>query len=84
MIEGVERVGLVAAQLMEKIEADSEPTDDERIGEVMLLVEVRGTDEDGPYTYIEWRCSDEREWMQRGLMHAGLDSERRTHGAGDD
>jgi hypothetical protein len=84
MIEGVEKVGVLAAQLMEKVEADSEPTEDEHVGEVMLLVEMRGTDEDGPYTYIEWRCSDEREWVQRGILHAGLDQERRGHPAEED
>jgi hypothetical protein len=71
------KVGVVAAQLTDKL-ADGEKSlgGEERVGEVMLLAEVRGTDDDGTYTYIAFRCSDEREWVQRGMLHAGLEFHR--------
>jgi hypothetical protein len=71
------KVGVVAAQLMEDLENDqAEIADEQTIGEVMLLAEVRGEDEDGSYTYIRFRCSDGREWVQRGMLHAALEQER--------
>lgn len=82
------KVGLVAANLMDDLMADQEEIDhDQEIGEVMLIAEVRGADADGTYTYIRFRCSDDREWVQRGLLHAGLDEERvadETTPEGDD
>jgi hypothetical protein len=70
------KVGVAAAQLMDDLVADQgEIGDDQTIGEVMLLAEVRGTDETGDYTYIRFRCSDDREWVQRGLLHACLDQD---------
>lgn len=84
MLDGLDKVGVLAAQLMDQMEEESEPEDNETIGEVMLLAEVRGTDANGPYTYITWRCSDKREWAQRGMLHAGLHQERRVHGEGSE
>lgn len=54
------------------------------VGEVMLLAEIRGEDDDGTYTYIRFRCSDEREWIQRGMMHAALEQECQALEAGED
>jgi len=43
------------------------------------------TEEDGSeWTYIAWRCSDRREWVQRGILHAALDQERVTDEDEDD
>jgi hypothetical protein len=71
------KVGLVAAALMDDLASDqAHMGDDQSIGEVMLLAEVRGEDEDGSYTYIRFRCSDSRDWVQRGILHACLDQDR--------
>ncbi len=70
-------LGVVAANLMDDLAKDqAEIGDDQELGEVMLLAEVRGQDAEGAYTYIRFRCSDEREWIQRGILHAALDQER--------
>lgn len=70
-------VGIIAASLMDDLVADQQAAGhDQEIGEVMLLVEVRGKDDDGGYTYIKFRCSDERDWVQRGLLHACLDQDK--------
>lgn len=68
------KLGVVAAQLMDQLAEEAE--DNECIGDVMVLAEIRGNDDEGPYTFISWRCSDEREWVQRGMLHAGLDHKR--------
>jgi hypothetical protein len=73
------KVGVTAAQLMEDLEKDqAEIGDEQTVGEVMLLAEVRGEDEDGSYTYIRYRCIDERQWVQRGMLHAALEQDCRT------
>jgi hypothetical protein len=75
---------IAAAQLMDDLEADqAESGEEQEIGELMLLAEVRGQDEDGGYTYIRFRCTDERQWAQRGLLHAALEQETRPD-LGDD
>lgn len=72
----VSKLGVVAADLMEYLARDQEEMGDEQtLGEVMLLAEIRGTDEDGTYTYIRYRCSDDRVWVQRGIMHAALEQD---------
>jgi len=61
---------------MEDLEKDQAELDEEQtIGEVMLLAEVRGEDEDGIYTYIRYRCTDDRQWVQRGMLHASLEQD---------
>jgi hypothetical protein len=69
-------LGVVAASLMDDLAEDqAEIRDEQELGVVMLLAEVRGEDEDGSYTYIRFRGSDDREWIQRGILHAALDQE---------
>lgn len=64
------KVGIVAASLMDDLVANQEEIGHhQEIGEVMLITEVRGTDQDGDYTYIRFRCSDEREWVRPGACH---------------
>jgi hypothetical protein len=71
------KIGVVAAQLMDDLVKDQEEIGDhQEIGEVMLLAEVRGQDDGGTYTYIRFRCSDPRDWVQRGLLHACLDQDK--------
>jgi hypothetical protein len=43
---------------------------------VMVLAEISGTDEDGGWTAIRWRCSDPRAWVQRGIVYAALQQDR--------
>lgn len=70
------KVGVAAAQLMEDLETEqAEAGDQQTIGEVMLLAEVRGEDENGAYTYIRFRSTDDRNWVQRGMLHAALELE---------
>lgn len=56
-------VGIVAARLMDDIETEH-ADEDLSIGVVMLIVELCGQEE----TLIRYRCSDERLWIQRGLL----------------
>lgn len=80
------KVGVAAAQLMDDLEKDQAETgEDQTIGEVMLLAEVQGEDEDGTYTYLRHRCTDTRQWVQRGMLHAALEQECRPDiGEGDE
>lgn len=72
------KVGVSAAHLMEDLEKEqTELAEEQTIGEVMLLAEVRGEDEDGSYTYLRFRCTDSREWVQRGMLHAVLEQDCR-------
>lgn len=70
------KVGMVAAALMEDLASEAAPGEEQEVGTVMLLAEVRGEDEDGTYTFIQFRCNDERTWVQRGLLHAALEQNR--------
>jgi hypothetical protein len=69
------RLGQVTADLMDHLNEDP-PGESAELGEVLVLAEVKVTDPEGDWTYIAWRCSDERAWVQLGLMHAALDQER--------
>jgi hypothetical protein len=72
------QVGTVAAELMDTLAEDQErDTDELTVGVVMVLVEVQGTDEDGDsWTWIRYRCSDPRVWIQRGMLHAALEQDQ--------
>lgn len=67
-------LGVVTAKLMEHLSED----DSAELGEVLVLAEVLGKDDEGDWTTIAWHCSDDRAWVQLGLMHAALDSYRET------
>lgn len=68
------RLGETAAALMDLIDAE----DGDELGVVMVLAEVKGTDDDGEWTAIRWRCSDPRAWVQYGVLHEALRSKRLT------
>jgi hypothetical protein len=72
------RLGQVAAELMQTLADGYEDSDFDKteLGEVMILAEVKLEDEEGEWTNIAWRCSDDRQWVQRGLLHAALEQER--------
>ena len=53
------------------------------LGEVLVLAEVEVTDDDGDsYTNLIWRCSDNRSWIQTGLMQAAIDAEKENRAVG--
>lgn len=52
-----------ALDLIERLAEDHED-DDREIGVVALVVEINGEDA----TWIEYRCSDQRKWIQAGLF----------------
>jgi hypothetical protein len=73
------RLGQVAADLMDLLAEDAadEEAAEMELGEVMILAEVKGRDEEGDdWTSIRFRCSDPRFWVQRGMLSAALDGER--------
>lgn len=82
-VEGSEKIGLVAAQMMEIIDDDYEH--DIEIGIVAILVEVNGTNPElvddhdlnpddeylaGQFSEVRYRCSDARRWVQIGFFKA--------------
>lgn len=72
------KLGHESAHLMERL---AEEHEDAEIGEVMILAYVHvppTADEDYGSGYIAWRCSDPREFIQRGLLHAALEQDRET------
>lgn len=56
------RLGRVAAEMMESL-AESYAEEDVEMGEVVLAVEIRS----GGWSGIAYRCTDPRNWVQRGL-----------------
>jgi hypothetical protein len=74
------RLGQVAADLMEAIDSE----DGDELGVVLVLAEIKGSDEHGDWTAIRWRCSDPRAWVQYGVLHAALDQDRVVDMGDDD
>lgn len=76
MIQGAERVGTLAAELMEHIsDASVEEGLTAQIRTVAIVceVDVQPQDEDEPgWTQIRYRCSDPRRWVQRGFFDAAM------------
>lgn len=71
MANGLEKVGIIAADLMERLEDDYKDFDDVEIGIVAVVVEVNYVDrQDDGVSAVEYRCSDERRWIQHGLFEA--------------
>lgn len=71
-LEGMELIGQVAAKLMDNMEAEGEPR---KIISAMVIVEVVGDDQDGegPWSNVEFQCSDGRTTVQTGLLHRAID-----------
>jgi hypothetical protein len=80
MIAGGERIGQLAAELMEAIEAEELPEglSNARVGVVGVVVEIEADDENNPHgsVQIKYRCTDTRGWVQAGLFLAASDSSR--------
>lgn len=66
------RAAIIAAELIEHLE-NSYDGEEIEIGEVMVLVEITGrNEEEGDWTAINFRCSDPRHWIQQGMLHAAM------------
>jgi len=81
VIAGTERIGQLAAELMEAIEGEEMPEGfvNGRVGTVALVVELEGDNEDGEghgVNSVKYRCSDTREWVQAGLLTVASDAAR--------
>lgn len=74
MLEGADRIGVVAAEIMESCERRF-GGDDGVIEEVLVIAAVRVPDADPDEfgTYTITRCSNPRAYVQRGLAAEGLD-----------
>jgi hypothetical protein len=70
VIGGMERLGSLAAELLELIETEEVREDSEiSIGTVAIVVELNRTDPDGEGSdKILTRCTDLRRWVQEGLF----------------
>jgi hypothetical protein len=78
---GIAKIGTTAAKLMDSIESEGE---DVEIGEVMLLVECRYKHDDDEYSGIDFRCTDERVWVQHGMLHFALNAVRQSYESDND
>ncbi len=64
------QIGVLTAELMERIEESfNENHELVTIGVVAVVAEIIYKDEDGDeFEAIEYRCSDDRRWIQHGLF----------------
>lgn len=60
----------LALELIERLATDHEDTEDAEVGTVALVVEINGRYEDQEATWVEYRCTDSRRWIQIGLFEA--------------
>lgn len=80
------KIGRIAAEVMERVE-NEKPDDGEElsIGTVAVIVEVLADEEDGPgWSWISYRCSDVRPWVQAGLFGAATRAVWKGHVAEGD
>jgi hypothetical protein len=63
-------LGVIAAELMERLEEDYADKESARLGVVAVIAEVEWDDGDSEITAVEYRCSDGRRWVQSGLFTA--------------
>lgn len=66
-------VGVLVADLVESMAAEY-AKDDVRIGTVAVVVEVEGEN----WTWVRYRCSDPRGWVQEGFFQAAAAAVRYT------
>lgn len=65
-------IGQVTAELMDTIDRDY-PDDDVTVRTVIVVAELHTPES----TFVMYRCSDERTWIQRGLLAEALEASRR-------
>lgn len=68
----VGEVGRTAAELMDRLADDYADEETATVGVVAVVVEVT-TDK---WSSIEYRCSDERRWIQQGVFLAAMRAAR--------
>lgn len=75
-IAGGEKIGFLAADVMESIEKATPPDGHSpSIGVVAIVVEINTEEEDGPgMTDVIYRCSDQRRWVQAGFFKRAGDA----------
>lgn len=66
----VGEIGVVAAELMDRLAADYENRESVELGVVAVIAEVSWRSGDDEITAVEYRCSDGRRWIQSGLFAA--------------
>ena len=72
----IEKLGTMAVELMERLEADYRDVPNVSLGIMAIVVEVNYGDDvsedhtDGGTCAVEYRCSDGRRWIQSGLFFA--------------
>ena len=65
----ISELGVHAAELMEHMETEYAGKNGE-LGVVAVIAEINYVEDDGEeVTCIEYRCSDGRRWVQRGIFH---------------
>ena len=65
-------LGVVAAELMERLEEDYATHENVTLGVVAVVAEVNYGPGDDEVCAVEFRCSDGRRWIQRGLFDAAI------------
>lgn len=63
-------LGIVAAELMERLEEDYGDKSEITLGVVAVVAEVNYRDGEDKVSAVEYRCSDGRRWIQSGLFAA--------------
>lgn len=75
----LERIGKTAVEFIDFVKDANDDLADACIGEVMVIAEIRGIDGDGEQVgEVQFRCSDPRGWVQRGLLEEAINT---AHGA---
>lgn len=62
-------LGVLAAELMERLHDDYGAKDGAELGVVAVVAEINYGGEEG-VCVVEFRCSDNRRWVQHGLFAA--------------
>ncbi len=62
------KLSTLALDLIERLAADYEDTPSAEVGVVALVVEIDSEE----VTYVEYRCSDQRKWVQAGLFETAV------------
>lgn len=67
-MKNVGELGVTAAGLMDRIEADYSEFNEVEVGVVAVIAEINYEKDGEEYTSVEYRCSDPRKWIQGGLF----------------
>lgn len=70
----VSELGVIAADLMDELEADFYDREDVKLGALAVIAEVNFVEGDDDVCVIVYRCSDGRRWIQRALFREAEDA----------